>query len=53
MGRIIKEGVENAMELAIITLKQAMEKFIPGTEEADTGSILKAIWDPSCLAVQK
>ena len=53
MARNIEEGVENAMELAIIAQKQAMEKLIPGTEEADTRSVLKAIWDPSCLTVQK
>ena len=53
MAKNIKEGMENAMEVAITALKQAMEKVIPGTEEAVTGSILKAIWDPTCLAIQR
>ena len=40
MARNIKEGVENAMEPAILALKQAMEKVIPGMQK-------KWIPDPS------
>ena len=53
MAKIIKKGMENTMEVAIMALKQAMEKVILGIEEADTGTILKAIRDPPCLAIQR
>ena len=49
----VEEGTANAMGLAITALKLAMIKQIPGAEEADTGCILRAIWDPSCLAMRK
>ena len=53
MATNIEEGTVNAMELAITDLKLAMIKQIPGAEEADTRCILRAMRDPSCLAVRK
>ena len=35
MVKNIEEGMENAMEVANTALKQAMEKVIPGAEEAE------------------
>ena len=49
----VVEGTVNAMELAITALKLAMIKQIPGADEVDTRCILRAIWDPSCLAMRK
>ena len=43
MAKNIEEGMENAMEVAIEALKQTMERVIPGMEEADTETLLKAI----------
>ena len=53
MATNVEEGTANAMELAITALKLAMIKQIPGAEEVDTGCILRAIQDPSCLAMRK
>ena len=53
MATNIEKGRANAMELAITSLKLAVVKQIPGAEEADTGCVLRAIQDPSCLAVRK
>ena len=41
------------MELAIIDLRAEIMKHITGTEEVDTGSILKTIRDPTCLALRE
>lgn len=41
------------MENAIKSLKQAIEKTLPGTEEADITAVLKAVHDPTCLAIQR
>ena len=49
----IEDHITNAMELVIMRLKTEIVKQIPGTEEVDTGSILKSIQDPSCLAVRE
>ena len=53
MAKNIEGHVANTMELAIMGLKTEIVKHIPSTEEADTGSILKSIWDPSCLAMRE
>ena len=47
----IKNNIANAMELAIIDLRAEITKDITGVEEVDTGSILKMIRDPTCLAL--
>ena len=52
MATNIEVHVANTMELAIMDLKTEIVKQIPSTEEADTGSILKSIQDPRCLAVR-
>ena len=53
MAREIREGIPNAMKNAITALKQAIGKMIPGTDEADIRAVLKAVFDPTCLAIQK
>ena len=53
MATNIEGRITNAMELAIMDLKTEIVKQIPSAEEADTVSILKSIWDPSCLAVRE
>ena len=37
----------------MIYLRAVITKHIMGAEEVDTGSILKTIWDPSCLALRE
>ena len=53
MATNIEDCIANMMELAIMKLKTEIIKQIPGVEEVDTGSILKSIWDPSCLAMRE
>ena len=47
----INENVPGAMENAIKALKQAVGMIVPGTEEADITTVLKAVHDPTCLAI--
>ena len=53
MATNIEINIANAMELAIIDLRAEITKHIIGTEEVDTGSILKTIRDPTCLALRE
>ena len=53
MAANIENSVANTMELAIIDLRAEIVKQITGAEEVDTGTILKSIWDPTCLALRE
>ena len=53
MATNIENNIANTMELAIIDLRAEIVKQITGTEEVDTGSILKSIRDPTCLALRE
>ena len=53
MAMNIKNNIANALELAIIDLRAVIMKHITGAEEVDTGSILKTIRDPTCLALRE
>ena len=49
----IENNIANTMELAIIDLGAEITKHITGTEEVDTGSILKTIQHQTCLALRE
>ena len=51
MAREINEGVPRAMENAIKALKQVVGMIVPGTEEIDIAAVLKAVCNPTCLAI--
>ena len=53
MATNIENNIANAMEFAIIYLRAEIVKQITGAEEVDTGSILKSIQDPTCLALRE
>ena len=53
MATNIENKIANMLELAIIDLRAVITRHITGAEEVDTGSILKTIRDPSCLALRE
>ena len=51
MAREVQKEVPEVMVNAIKSFKQAIGKVLPGTEEANTTAVLKAVCDPTCLAI--
>ena len=51
MAKNIENNIANALELAIIDLRTVIMKHITSAEDMDTGTILKTIRDPTCLAL--